>query len=385
MIDLKLTNSNLVTGGSVQDSLAVAAGDAELPELYATEMLFQDTLSALIAGTATPSAGELAATIDSQLADEGLATLTPEPREFDTPVALLSVSLAQDSPPANASKADEAAPPAAMVSATPAISFGGQTSAIDEFLEGIGTHGKSRQSVPLAANAAPLATGVEVGVTEATRAVAPKWPLKTGFAATAGGDPSTAGAHAKLTEVSGAVSQTDKLMQSVTNVMSMGMEAGKLDATRMTAGVYLATASENQTRLEQPVGTAAWRQELANRINMMFTQGEQAVTLRLSPENLGPIEIRVAIREGDTSLWFGAAHPETRQALEQTLPKLREQFAQAGLTLGQSWISNGSPQHSPWHRDLPMVFDGAQDVESTTPDAETLMTGSVIGLVDTYA
>lgn len=137
-------------------------------------------------------------------------------------------------------------------------------------------------------------------------------------------------------------------------------------------------------RIAQTIGSNAWRQELTQRINLMIDKGEQILTLRLTPEHLGPLEIRVAVREGDTSLWFGAPHHETRQALEQTLPKLREQFAQAGLTLGQSWISNGSPQESAQQHSRATTVDAARERPLNKSDPGRATIGTTLGLIDTY-
>jgi len=126
-------------------------------------------------------------------------------------------------------------------------------------------------------------------------------------------------------------------------------------------------------------------QELANTVNLMIDRGEQSATLRLSPEHLGPLEVRIAIREGETSLWFGAAHADTRHALEQALPRLREQFASAGLSLGQSSVSQGSPQE-PRNMRASML----SGISAASSDAAEIagpagrVTSRITGLIDTY-
>jgi flagellar hook-length control protein FliK len=138
-------------------------------------------------------------------------------------------------------------------------------------------------------------------------------------------------------------------------------------------------------RMENPVGTTAWRQELANTVNLMIDRGEQSATLRLSPEHLGPLEVRIAIREGETSLWFGAAHADTRHALEQALPRLREQFASAGLSLGQSSVSQGSPQE-PRNLRAAMIsgISGASRDAAEIAAPAGRVTSRITGLIDTY-
>ena len=67
--------------------------------------------------------------------------------------------------------------------------------------------------------------------------------------------------------------------------------------------------------------------------------------MRVSPEHLGPVEVKISVHNGDASVWFGANHPDTRAALEQALPRLREMFANQGLTLTDSGVSRESPRN----------------------------------------
>jgi flagellar hook-length control protein FliK len=92
------------------------------------------------------------------------------------------------------------------------------------------------------------------------------------------------------------------------------------------------------------VGTARWADELGTRITLMATRGQQTGSLSLSPEHLGPLEVRINISQDTTNVWFGAQHADTRAALQEALPRLREMFAAAGLSLGQANVSREAPR-----------------------------------------
>ncbi len=79
-----------------------------------------------------------------------------------------------------------------------------------------------------------------------------------------------------------------------------------------------------------PVGAAGWSDEIGTHLTMMAANGREAASLRLSPEHLGPLEIRIAMKDGEASVTFNASNPDTRSALEQSLPRLREMFAPKG-------------------------------------------------------
>ncbi len=56
-------------------------------------------------------------------------------------------------------------------------------------------------------------------------------------------------------------------------------------------------------------------------------------TLRLSPENLGPLTIRLTLRQGSIGVDLTTSTPEARKALEAALPQLRASLGEAGLKL----------------------------------------------------
>ncbi len=95
--------------------------------------------------------------------------------------------------------------------------------------------------------------------------------------------------------------------------------------------------------LTSTIGTPQWSQEFVARISWLVDRRDQYASIRLSPEQLGPVEVRLAIREGEASIWFGAAQPETRAAIEQALPRLREMLAGMGLALADAGVFHHAP------------------------------------------
>ncbi len=91
------------------------------------------------------------------------------------------------------------------------------------------------------------------------------------------------------------------------------------------------------------VGTPAWRHALGTEVRLMIERGIGAATLRLSPEHLGPVEVRIDFAGDSANVWFAASHADTRAALADALPRLRDMLASVGVNLGESGV----------HRDLP--------------------------------
>lgn len=161
-------------------------------------------------------------------------------------------------------------------------------------------------------------------------------------------------------------------------------------ATQRIAGSQSASgtaAATGHAGLREDVGTQRWRDELGARITLMATQGQQSGSLRLSPEHLGPLEIQITVTEDKTAnVQFGAQHAETRTALQDALPRLREMFTAAGLTLGDAGVSGQAPRERPPEESVARSqgYDGRSDGEpSLLQRPVRSITHS--GLLDTYA
>jgi len=138
----------------------------------------------------------------------------------------------------------------------------------------------------------------------------------------------------------------------------------------------------NTGELKSPVGSPAWTDELGGQLTWMTQRGLESGSLRVSPEHLGPVEVQISVQNGDASVWFGASHPDTRAALEQALPRLREMFANQGLTLTDSGVSRESPRQT---RSPPPQSVSAVSAVGTSDVSVSAAVRLSLGLVDTYA
>jgi flagellar hook-length control protein FliK len=127
------------------------------------------------------------------------------------------------------------------------------------------------------------------------------------------------------------------------------------------------------------VGSEQWADELGTRLTWMVDRGQQSASLRLSPDNLGPLEVRISITDDKASVWFGAAHADTRAAIEQALPRLREMLGAQGLSLTDSGVFREPPRHQP---PPPGSFGSNQ---SSQQEGEVMISTRRIGLLDAYA
>lgn len=104
--------------------------------------------------------------------------------------------------------------------------------------------------------------------------------------------------------------------------------------------------AEAPARMESPLGSSAWNREIGDKLVWMVGRQEQRAELVLNPPQLGRVEISLSLRGEQTNATFMAANPAVREALETALPRLREMFAEAGLSLGQAQVGADSGSHA---------------------------------------
>ncbi len=90
--------------------------------------------------------------------------------------------------------------------------------------------------------------------------------------------------------------------------------------------------------IETPVRDANWGNRVGERVIMMANNQLKTAEIRLTPAELGPVRVQVNVEDGAANITFQAQHAVTREALEQALPRLREMFAESGLSLGQASV-----------------------------------------------
>ncbi|HAT30303.1 MAG TPA: hypothetical protein DCW29_05460 [Janthinobacterium sp.] len=123
------------------------------------------------------------------------------------------------------------------------------------------------------------------------------------------------------------------------------IEPGAIAATTPQAALQIAAAaSVPGDKLNGRVGSAAWDQQLGQKIVWMVAGGDHSATLTLNPPDLGPLQVVLKVSNDQADATFTAAQPEVRQALEAALPRLREMMNEAGIQLSNATVSAGMAQ-----------------------------------------
>lgn len=92
--------------------------------------------------------------------------------------------------------------------------------------------------------------------------------------------------------------------------------------------------------IPQAVGSKGWPGAVAERVLWMAQGEQQFAKLTLNPPHLGPLEVRVAINQDQTSVTFLASHAAVREVLEAAMPRLRDLFDQQSMTLVHAEVAD---------------------------------------------
>ena len=119
----------------------------------------------------------------------------------------------------------------------------------------------------------------------------------------------------------------------------MGVTAMAAVAAADPAVAPAAPASVAVT-IATPVHSPYFAEETAQQVTWLTTHGIEQARIHVTPADLGPIEIRIAIEDGEALINFAVTHPESAAAIEDALPRLREMLAAGGITLGQTSVGD---------------------------------------------
>lgn len=134
------------------------------------------------------------------------------------------------------------------------------------------------------------------------------------------------------------------------------------------------------------LGDDGFDQAIGARIGWLADQKIGHAHIRLNPEDLGPVDVRLQMNGDKVHASFSSPHVDVRQALESSLPRLRELLGEQGFQLahadvGQQHSGDGNPgsQTAGGGRG----GDGEPSLGDTTVSASQLIRQR--GLLDAYA
>ncbi len=250
--------------------------------------------------------------------------------------------------------------------------------------------GTDADAVPSAAPAA-LST-LPAAATTATPATAPAAP---GVAA-ATAAPDTDGEAIELPLPGTVLAQTaldgaddaDSLFgsdRSVTAPLHVALPAALQDLKAALASTPVFNGEPTPTPV---LGDDGFDQAIGARVGWLADQKIGHAHITLNPEDLGPVDVRLQMNGDKVHASFSSPHVDVRQALESSLPRLRELLGEQGFQLAHADVGHhnsgdGGTSGQNTGSGNGRIGDGEPSLGDTTVSAAQLIRQR--GLLDAYA
>ncbi len=115
---------------------------------------------------------------------------------------------------------------------------------------------------------------------------------------------------------------------------------GLLPGNGIFTGSGVSSTAPASAELTAQLGSKEWQQTLGQQILLFSRNGQQNAQLRLHPQDLGTVHVRLSLEDNMAQLHFASAQGQVRAALEAAMPGLRNALAEGGIHLGQSTVSS---------------------------------------------
>ena len=164
------------------------------------------------------------------------------------------------------------------------------------------------------------------------------------------GAASTGDIAAALAKAEGAVKAATEARDSLAAMLPqpdpMAVQAGAVGAPANALqtpdqGVHQAPpAAPAQATLPMTPQSPTFAPALGQQIDVWMKGGVQHAEVQLSPQDLGPIRVRIEMEGAHARVHMSADVASTRDALQQAMPQLSEQLGQVGLSLTGGGVSD---------------------------------------------
>jgi len=147
------------------------------------------------------------------------------------------------------------------------------------------------------------------------------------------------------------------------------------DTPVLTATHTAPTLIENKEKLPEivkPITHPEWSKDLGQHIVWQLNKALPSAEISLNPEHLGPMTVRIEMHQDQATVQFTSAHEEVRNALEASIPKLRELLQIQHLNLADVNISQHTPQQQHSQQTAP-DFNQQRNHSGVTAESEPVV------------
>jgi flagellar hook-length control protein FliK len=174
-----------------------------------------------------------------------------------------------------------------------------------------------------------------------------------------------------------------------------GTGSGSLAGGNGTAALQQLTTNAGSTagnatavptvRVHADVDSSDFPQGVADQVSLAVDNGWSSAKLSVNPPQLGPIELQIAVQGAHAQVAMSTHSAVTREALESSVPKLRDMLNSQGFTQVSVDISQRSFQERPTPQQ-PYGWTSAGARETTPVSSSAAQVSRApLGMLDAYA
>jgi flagellar hook-length control protein FliK len=168
----------------------------------------------------------------------------------------------------------------------------------------------------------------------------------------------------------------------------VGVSEGEVGLSRVTADIAQLNKSINNAgqapapAIEKHLSHPEWNTDLGEKLLWMHKQAVPSAEIRLNPEHLGPISIKIDVNQDQASVVFTAQHAAVRDAIEAAIPKLREMLGGQNLNLADVNVSQQQSEQRPGRESFQTAGEqnrgGNNQGQSQTDNAATDTSNTIL-------
>jgi flagellar hook-length control protein FliK len=171
------------------------------------------------------------------------------------------------------------------------------------------------------------------------------------------------------------------------NGSQVSPDLSALSSLTAAASAIPASATSGATHnlaMNQAVGSQGFAKELGQQITWLSGQEVKQAQIRLNPQDLGPLDVKISVEHGRVDVSFMTQHPATTVAVQQGLDQLNQMLGGQGLSLGHTTVGQHAQQQFAGQQgQQAQTFGHAGDDATDTPIASVAR--AAVGLVDAFA
>src|SRR5574343_750821 len=150
-----------------------------------------------------------------------------------------------------------------------------------------------------------------------------------------------------------AATGSTELGESSANIAALATDAASNSAANFAAALQQAGKSgpavheSHSASIPAHLSASNWPEQFGEKIVWMAKQDLQVAQININPPQLGPVQITLNLSGDQATAVFASPHIEVRQAIESSIPQLREMLASAGINLGDANVGANLAQQNP--------------------------------------